>query len=185
MAGKKWSNTKPGRISIKIITTSTYFSYSGEDVQGTGSPDPPHNTLTLIIEVTDMAKGMLLVGHGSTMPYNKELVEKTADFIKAKNAGYIVKCGFMNMNKPTIKDSLEAFRHEPIDALVVVPLFLAKGVHIEKDIPGEIGLPEGVKKGSFVLNGTSVPLLYADPIGSDPLLAELMVKNANKVLSLL
>ena len=127
-----------------------------------------------------MAKGMLLVGHGSTMPYNQELVEKTAEFIKAKNAGYIVKCGFMNMNKPTIKESLEAFRHEPIEALVVVPLFLAKGVHIEKDIPGEIGLPEGVKKGSFVLNGKSVPLLYADPIGSDPLLAELMVKNANK-----
>jgi len=119
------------------------------------------------------------------MPYNKELVEKTAEFIKAKNAGYIVKCGFMNMNKPTIKDSLEAFRHEPIEALVVVPLFLAKGVHIEKDIPGEIGLPEGVKKGSFVLNGKSVPLLYADPIGSDPLLAELMIKNANKALSIL
>jgi sirohydrochlorin cobalto/nickelchelatase len=130
-------------------------------------------------------KGMLLVGHGSTMPYNQELVEKTAEFIKGKNAGYIVKCGFMNMNKPTIKESLDAFRHEPIDALVVVPLFLAKGVHIEKDIPGEIGLPEGVKKGSFVLNGRSVPLLYADPIGSDPLLAELMVKNANKALSLL
>jgi sirohydrochlorin cobaltochelatase len=128
---------------------------------------------------------MLLVGHGSSMPYNQELIEKTAEFIKAKNSGYIVKCGFMNINKPTIKESLEAFRHEPIDTLVVVPLFLAKGVHIEKDIPGEIGLPEGVKKGSFVLNGKSVPLLYADPIGSDPLLAELMVKNANKALSLL
>jgi sirohydrochlorin cobaltochelatase len=119
------------------------------------------------------------------MPYNQELVEKTAEFIREKNAGYIVKCGFMNMNRPTIRDSLEAFRHEPIDALVVVPLFLAKGVHIEKDIPGEIGLPEGVRKGTFVLNGRSVPLLYADPIGSDPLLAELMIKNAKKALSLL
>ena len=128
---------------------------------------------------------MLLVGHGSTMPYNQELVEKTAEFIKARYAGYIVKCGFMNMNKPTIRESLDAFRHEKIDALVVVPLFLAKGVHIEKDIPGEIGLPEGVKKGIFVLNGKTVPLVYADPIGSDPLLAELMVRNANKALCLL
>jgi sirohydrochlorin cobalto/nickelchelatase len=130
-------------------------------------------------------KGMLLVGHGSTMPYNQELVEKTAAFIKAQNSGFIVKCGFMNMNKPSIKDSLEAFRHEPIEALVVVPLFLAKGVHIEKDIPGEIGLPEGAKKGSFQMNGKSIPLLYADPIGSDPLLADLMVKNANKALTLI
>jgi len=130
-------------------------------------------------------KGLLLVGHGSTMPYNKDLVEKTAAMIKAQNTDFIVKCGFMNMNTPTIKESLEAFRHEPIDALVVVPLFLAKGVHIEKDIPGEIGLAEGTKKGTFVHNGKNIPLVYADPIGSDPLLANLMIKNATTALSLL
>ena len=128
---------------------------------------------------------MLLVGHGSTMPYNQELVEKTAALIRAQNSGFIVRCGFMNMNKPTIRESLEAFRSEPIDALVVVPLFLARGVHIEKDIPGEIGLAEGEKRGTFVLNGRSIPLVYADPIGSDPLLADLMVKNAKTALSIL
>jgi sirohydrochlorin cobalto/nickelchelatase len=130
-------------------------------------------------------KGMLLVGHGSTMPYNQELVEKTASMIKVQSKDFIVKCGFMNMNKPTIKESLDEFRREPIDALVVVPLFLAKGVHIEKDIPGEIGLPEGTKTGTFTLNGKTIPLVYADPIGSDPLLADLMVKNATKALTLI
>ena len=130
-------------------------------------------------------KGMLLVGHGSTMPYNQELVEKTAAIIRSHNTDFIVKCGFMNMNKPTIKESMEEFRTEPIDTLVVVPLSLARGVHIEKDIPGEIGLPEGTKKGVFVLNGRSIPLVYADPIGSDPLLADLMVKNAKTALSIL
>jgi len=128
---------------------------------------------------------MLLVGHGSKLPYNQELVEKTASIIKEKNSDYIVKCGFMNLNTPSIKDSLEAFRTEPIDVLVVVPLFLAKGVHIEKDIPGEIGIPEGTKKGTFTLNGRSIPLVYADPIGSDPLLADLMVKNATAALGLI
>ena len=128
-------------------------------------------------------KGMLLVGHGSKLPYNQELVEKTAALIQAHNSEYIVKCGFMNMNTPSIKDSLNEFKKEKIDVLVVVPLFLAKGVHIEKDIPGEIGLPEGVKKGMFTLNGKSIPLVYAEPIGSDPLLADLMVKNATAALS--
>jgi len=128
---------------------------------------------------------MLLVGHGSKLPYNQELVEKTASIIKEKNSDYIVKCGFMNLNTPSIKDSLEAFRTEPIDVLVVVPLFLAKGVHIEKDIPGEIGIPEGTKKGTFTINGRSIPLVYADPIGSDPLLADLMVKNATAALGLI
>ena len=129
-------------------------------------------------------KGMLLVGHGSTMPYNKELIESTAKMIAAQTPEFVVKCGFMNINKPSIREALADFSRENIDALVVVPLFLAKGVHIEKDIPGEIGLPEGTKKGTFALNGKTVPLVYADPIGIDPLLAELMVKNAHRALAL-
>jgi sirohydrochlorin ferrochelatase len=130
-------------------------------------------------------KGMLLVGHGSSMPYNKELVESTAKMITAETGEYVVRCGFMNMNTPSIKEALASFQGEKIDALIVVPLFLAKGVHIEKDIPSEIGLAAGQKKGTFALNGTTIPLVYADPIGSDPLLASLMVKNAKKALELL
>jgi sirohydrochlorin ferrochelatase len=129
--------------------------------------------------------GILLVGHGSKLPYNKELIEHTGAQIVRNHGEYLVKCAFMNMNTPTIREGLDEFRKEKIDALVVVPLFLAKGVHITQDIPALIGLPEGAVKGTFALNGASVPLVYADPIGSDPLLAELMVKNAKKALSLL
>lgn len=128
-------------------------------------------------------KGILLVGHGSKLPYNKELVEETASLISRKHPDFIVKCGFMNMNKPSIEDSMNEFKSEAIDVLVVVPLFLAKGVHILKDIPEVIGLGEGETRGVFSLNGKSVPLLYADPIGSDPMLADLMVKNAERALS--
>ena len=87
------------------------------------------------------------------------------------------------MNSPSIEECMGEFRTEKIDALVVVPLFLAKGVHILKDIPAILGLAEGTTRGDFLLNGKTIPLLYADPIGSDPLLADLMVKNAEKVLS--
>jgi len=130
-------------------------------------------------------KGLLLVGHGSKLPYNKELVSETAALIAKNYPQYIVKCGFMNMNSPSISDSLEEFRHESIDVLIVSPLFLAKGVHILEDIPGVLGLPEGKNRGEFSLNGKKIPLLYADPIGCDPLLADLMVKNAERVLSIL
>jgi sirohydrochlorin cobaltochelatase len=126
--------------------------------------------------------GLLLVGHGSSLPYNKELVENTARLIGERCPEYIVRYGFMNINSPTIKEALEQFRHEAIDVLVVVPVFLAKGVHILEDIPGEIGLGKGQVKGQYALNGKNIPLLYADPIGCDPLLAELMIKNAEKAL---
>ncbi len=121
---------------------------------------------------------MLLVGHGSKLPYNKELIEATAEFIAEKASEYIVKPGFMSINTPSVEDQLDAFRAEDIDMLVVVPLFLARGIHIDKDIPKLLGLPERGKKGTFKTNGKEIPLVYADPIGSDPLLAELMLKNA-------
>jgi sirohydrochlorin ferrochelatase len=128
-------------------------------------------------------KGILLVGHGSKLPFNKELVEETGALIARNYPDFVVKCGFMNMNTPSIEETLSEFRGESIDVLVVVPLFLAKGVHILKDIPALIGLGEGETRGQFALNGKTIPLLYADPIGSDPLLADLMVKNAERVLS--
>jgi sirohydrochlorin cobaltochelatase len=126
---------------------------------------------------------MLLVGHGSKLPYNKELIETTAEIIAGKTDEYVIKPGFMSLNTPTVEEQLEAFRKEDIDMLVVVPLFLARGVHINQDIPEILGLPEGTRKGTFRLNGKTVPLVYASPIGSDPLLAELMLKNASDAIA--
>ena len=128
-------------------------------------------------------KGMLLVGHGRKLPYNKDLVETTAKLIAEKTDEYIVRAGFMSLNTPTVQEQLEAFRKEKIEMLVVVPLFLARGVHIEKDIPAILGLPEGARAGTFHMNGKDVPLVYASPIGSDPLLAELMLKNAAEAIA--
>jgi len=127
-------------------------------------------------------KGLLLVGHGSSLPYNKQLVEDTARLISRKEPGYIVKCAFMNMNTPTIAETLEEFKREDIDTVVVVPFFLARGVHINKDIPELLGLPAGSFRGRLPKNGSEIPLIYADPIGSDPLLAELMLKSAERAL---
>jgi len=128
-------------------------------------------------------KGMLLVGHGSKLPYNKELIETTAAIIAGKTDEYLVKPGFMSINAPTVEEQLAAFRREDIDMLVVVPLFLARGIHIEQDIPRLLGLAPGVRTGEFQLNGKTVPLVYANPIGSDPLLAELMLKNASDAIA--
>jgi sirohydrochlorin cobalto/nickelchelatase len=127
-------------------------------------------------------KGLLLVGHGSSLPYNKQLVEDTARMVSQKDPGYVVKSAFMNMNKPTITEALEEFRKEDVDAVIVVPVFLARGVHINKDIPEVLGLTEGSYRGSILKNGSEIPLIYADPIGSDPLLAELMLRNAARAL---
>ncbi|MDD1723610.1 MAG: sirohydrochlorin nickelochelatase [Methanospirillum sp.] len=126
--------------------------------------------------------GILLVGHGSKKEYNKDLITKTADLIAKNHPDYLVRCGFMEFNEPDIKTSLEQFKNDDIGSLAVVPLFLARGVHIDEDIPGILGLAPGQKKTTFTTNNRQIQLVYADPIGPKPLLADLMVENAQVAL---
>jgi sirohydrochlorin cobaltochelatase len=129
--------------------------------------------------------GILLVGHGSKKEYNKDLITKTAALIAERHPDYLVKCGFMEFNEPSIPQALDEFKSEDIGSLAVVPLFLARGVHIDEDIPGLLNLASGQKKGTFQLKNGEIPLVYADPIGPNPLLADLMAENAKQALSLL
>jgi sirohydrochlorin cobaltochelatase len=136
-----------------------------------------HDTLRIMGK-----KGMLLVGHGSSLPYNKELVEETAAMIRARDGEFIIRVGFLNLDTPTLIDALDEFRKDDIDMMVVVPLFLAKGVHILEDIPALLGLGPGQMRGEIRLGEKSIPLVYAEPIGKDPLLAEMMLKNAYRAM---
>jgi len=126
--------------------------------------------------------GLLLIGHGSRLPYNKELVEDTARLITEKDGTFIIKCAYMEKNTPGVKEALEDFKGEDIELLVAAPLFLAKGVHILEDIPMLLGLEGGLKKGRFELHNRVIPLVYAEPIGNDPLLAELMIRNVRTAI---
>lgn len=127
--------------------------------------------------------GILLVGHGSRLEYNKQLITTTAEMMKEKFPDAIIKSCFLEYSSPNVTEGLELMRHETFDILVVVPLFLAKGIHILRDIPKLLGLEQGEKTGTFTLkNGCEIPFVYANPIGIDPLLAELMLKNADTAL---
>lgn len=126
--------------------------------------------------------GLLLVGHGSKKPYNKELIEKTANMMSEKSEDYLIRSAFMSINEPSIEEVLEQFKHDQIDSLIVVPLFLADGVHISEDIPRILGLASGEKKGTFLHGSGSIPLYYADPIGNNPMLADLMLESARNAV---
>jgi sirohydrochlorin cobalto/nickelchelatase len=116
--------------------------------------------------------GLLVVGHGSSQPYNKQLIEDVAGMLSKKLPRAVTRIGFMNINKPSIKDGLDSFRGMGIKRVVVFPLFLAKGVHTTEDVPGLIGLGEGEKRITY----DGFDIVYADPLGADDLIAELSAR---------
>lgn len=129
--------------------------------------------------------GIILVGHGSSKEFNAELLTKTAALIEETHPEYLVRCAFMWLSKPAIPEILDLFKEDDIDSLVVLPLFLTRGVHIDEDIPRILQFSSGQKKGTFQLKSRGIPIVLANPIGENPILAELMEKSAQKALSLI
>lgn len=125
--------------------------------------------------------GILAIGHGSKLPYNKEVVSGIADYIAQKHCDIVVRAGFMENSEPTLEEAIAGFSGTGVTKVAAVPVFLASGVHITKDIPRILGLDE---KGCGTLNidGKEVPLCYAKPLGADELIADLVFKRVEESL---
>lgn len=86
--------------------------------------------------------GVILVGHGSRLPYGKDVLSQLAEIYK-KNTNYPVEIGFMNMDQPSIPTSINKLADLGVKKIVVTPVFLADGVHTTQDIPRILGLGNG------------------------------------------
>lgn len=125
--------------------------------------------------------GILAIGHGSKLPYNKEVVTKIADYIAGKHADVVVRAGFMENSEPTLDEAIAGFSGTGVTKVAAVPVFLASGIHITKDIPRILGLDEN-GCGSLTVDGEEVPLCYAKPLGADELIADLVYKRVEEVV---
>jgi len=132
-----------------------------------------------------------LVGHGSRLPYSKELLVTLAEKIKEKNIFPIVEIGIMEFNEPTIPQAIKNAIEQGAKKIIVVPVFLAHGIHTKKDIPRLLGLIED--------NGEEhhhehhhhhhheheklevpedVEIIYREPIGADDRIVDIIIDRA-------
>ncbi|MDI3539048.1 MAG: sirohydrochlorin cobalto/nickelchelatase [Methanolobus sp.] len=126
--------------------------------------------------------GILAIGHGSRLPYNNQVVSEIADMIAKKHPEYVVKSGFMEMSTPSVEEALLSFTGTGVTKIAAVPVFLASGVHITKDIPEILKLDPETKQGKVKLDGKEVTIVYGKPLGSDELIADLIFKRAQEVI---
>ncbi len=126
--------------------------------------------------------GILALGHGSRLPYNKDVVSGVANLIAETYENTVVNIGFMNMDDPTMDEGLKAFEGTGVNTIVAVPIFLAHGVHTTEDIPQILGISRENRSTTIQLNGNDVTLVYAEPLGVDQLVAELAYKRVMEAL---
>lgn len=125
--------------------------------------------------------GILVLGHGSSLPYNRELVESLAGMI-GKNHPGPVRTAYLNMNKPSIPEGLNGFSETDVTKIVALPLFLAHGVHTREDIPNEIGIDPQKRRGILRIGDRDVEVICAEPLGVDECIAALACRRAEEAL---
>ena len=125
--------------------------------------------------------GILVLGHGSSLPYNRELVESLARMIGASHSGP-VRTAYLNMDKPGIPEGLRSFAGTKVTKIVALPLFLAHGVHTRQDIPRELGIDTQRRRGTVVIGGEDVEVICAEPLGVDECIATLACRRAEEAL---
>jgi sirohydrochlorin cobalto/nickelchelatase len=123
--------------------------------------------------------GILVLGHGSSLPYNRELVESLAQMISRDISGP-VRTAYLNMNHPNIQEGLKSFAGTNVKKIVALPLFLAHGVHTREDIPKELGVDPQKRRGTLTIGGEEVEVICAEPLGVDECIAALACKRAEE-----
>ena len=149
-------------------------------------------------ELGDVSTGVLLVTHGSRLNYNKEFA--TALFSKfEKSTDSPSNFGFMELCGPSIPESINKLADEnDIERLVVVPVFIAPGMHTTHDIPHILGFLEehehehshshshGHGDHDHVHDLTPVEfdgeILYPEPIKADDILIDILAKMVDEAL---
>jgi len=92
------------------------------------------------IDNKDNKTAVLLISHGSRLPYGKEVITNLADMYR-ETTNYIVGVGYMEVGEPDISTAIdELVDGSEIERIIAVPVFLAHGVHTKKDIPKILGL---------------------------------------------
>jgi sirohydrochlorin cobalto/nickelchelatase len=146
--------------------------------------------------------GVLLVGHGSRLPYGKDVVSQIAEIYREKT-NHPVEIGFMNMSKPSIPTSINKLADKGVEKIIVTPVFIAHGMHTKKDIPRILGLDNGHEQ-----QGHSHPeqqghshdhdhshddqeaeeihfngeIIYTEPLGADKRIADIIKDRVDNAL---
>ena len=86
--------------------------------------------------------GLVLIGHGSKLPHNRENLEKLADIMRKNSSFKVVEISFMVRDTPTIPEAIDTIAKSGVTKIVLVPAFLAAGVHTTQEIPELIGMKD-------------------------------------------
>ncbi len=121
-----------------------------------------------------MKKAVIILGHGSRAEEAKRVFNEIVDKIKNKVEYDLIKGAAMELAEPDLAETVNQVVKKGAKEIIIVPLFLFPGVHIQKDIPNSIVKLEK--------QYPDVEFKVGESIGADERLAEIMADRINKTV---
>jgi sirohydrochlorin cobaltochelatase len=122
------------------------------------------------------SRALLIVAHGSTVnPDSSAPTLAHAAEIRRREIFADVECAFWK-EEPSLRDALFLFDPESIREVCVVPNFISEGYFTQTVVPRELEL-----NGSTTKRPDDQRWKYCQPVGSHPMMTELLLKRASDV----
>jgi sirohydrochlorin cobaltochelatase len=125
---------------------------------------------------------LLLIGHGSRLPHNKEAVEGLGGMIRTRGAWKAVESCFLEHSRPTIAEGLSSACQSGARTIVCVPVLIAAGAHLSRDIPEALGIGIGTHSAVRQIGGIDRTILLAGALGAEDALAQLLDEKGRRML---
>ena len=129
---------------------------------------------------TSKRSGALIIGHGSRLPYNKEIITLNANRLKDEMGHKDVYYAFNEFDEPPIEEVINQMVNDGVEEIVAIPLFISEGDHLKNDVPPKIHLQDGIREGTFTQNGREITVKYCLPVGGDYRLTQLLAEKIRK-----
>ena len=85
--------------------------------------------------------GILLLSHGSRLDEGEEVIKAYKEMYVEEFPDIPVEYGFMEIRKPGIPETIKKLTTDnDLDKIIVVPVFVAHGLHTKRDIPHLLGI---------------------------------------------
>lgn len=94
-----------------------------------------------MINMSDKKTGILLLSHGSRLDDGEEVIKAYKEMYEEEFPDMPVEYGFMEIRKPGIPETINKLTNEnDLEKIIVVPVFVAHGLHTKRDIPALLGV---------------------------------------------
>jgi sirohydrochlorin ferrochelatase len=124
--------------------------------------------------MTDSPTALLLIAHGSRLRAANEDLEHLAAEIRGRSTYAVVQPSYLELSEPSIERGGEVCVEAGVERVILLPYFLSAGVHVRDDLTAA--------RDALASRFPAVEFVLAEPLGRHPLLTEIVLDRAERVL---